>query len=70
MLVGDWLVSVSPTPIAHSGHRAGKAAFGGDLPDHALAVPRPPSDMGEAEKVEVFSFFICGAGRPAPPESL
>src|SRR3974390_1154372 len=53
MLVADWLVSVSPTPIAHRGHRTGKAAFGRDLPDHALAVPRPPPDMGEAEKVEV-----------------
>jgi hypothetical protein len=48
MLVADWLVSVSPTPIAHRGHRAGKAAFGRDLPDHALAVPRPPPDMGLA----------------------
>ncbi len=53
MLVADWFVSVLPTPIAHRGHRAGKAAFGRDLPDHALAVPRPPPDVGKAEKVEV-----------------
>ena len=27
MLVADWFVSVSPTPIAHRSHRAGKAAY-------------------------------------------
>ncbi len=41
MLVADGPVPVLPTPVAHRGHRAGKAAFGRDLPDHVLAVPRP-----------------------------
>src|SRR5208283_396650 len=52
MLVTDGLVPVFPTPVAHRGHCAGKAALGRDLPDHVLAVPRPSPDMGKAEEVE------------------
>src|SRR5271169_2460397 len=53
MLIADGPVPVLPTPVAHRDHRAGKAAFGRDLPDHVLAVPRPSPDMGQAEEVEV-----------------
>src|SRR5271165_254107 len=52
MLVTDGLVPVFPTPVAHRGHCTGKTALGRDLPDHVLAVPRPPPDMGQAEEVE------------------
>src|SRR5271166_3596841 len=52
MLVADGPVPVFPTPVAHRGQCTGKTAFGRDLPDHVLAVPRPSPDMGQAEKVE------------------
>src|SRR3984957_18316191 len=52
MLVAEGPVAVFPTPIAHRGHRAGKAAFGRYLPDYDLSVPRPSPDMGQAEEVE------------------
>ena len=52
MLVADGPVPVFPTPVAHRGHCTGKTAFGRDLPDHVLAVPRPSPDMGQAEEVE------------------
>lgn len=52
MLVADGPVAVFPTAIVHRGHRAGKAALGRYLPDHVLPVPRPTSDMGQAEEVE------------------
>ena len=53
MLVAEGPVAVSPTPVVHRAHRAGKAAFGRYLPDHVLPVPRPPPNMGQAEEVEV-----------------
>ena len=52
MLVAEGPVAVFPTPVVHRGHRAGKAAFGRYLPDHALPVPRPSPNMGQAEEVE------------------
>src|SRR5215471_12447622 len=46
MLVADRPVAVSPTPVINRGHRAGKPALGRHLPNHVLAVPGPPPDMG------------------------
>src|SRR5215469_13087145 len=48
MLVAKRPVAVVPTPVVHRGHRAGKPALGRHLPNHVLAVPGPPPNMGEA----------------------
>ena len=52
MLRADRLVPVGPAPVGHVLQCPGKAAFGGDLPDHVFAVPRFPPDMGETEEVK------------------
>ena len=40
MLVAEGPVPVSPTPVAHRGQRAGKAAFGRDLPDYVCRLTK------------------------------
>ena len=52
MLVAGGPVAVFPTPVVDRGHCAGKPAFGRDLPNHVLTVPRPSPDMGKTKEVE------------------
>ena len=66
MLVTEGPVAVFPTPVAHCGHCAGKAAFGRDLPDHVPAVPRPSPHVGQTEEVEGGP-IRCGMARTLSP---
>ena len=45
-------MTVFPAPGSNCGHRAGIPVFGGHLPNHVLAVPRPSPNVGEAKEVE------------------
>src|SRR6516165_12086424 len=52
MLVAERPMAVVPAPGSNCGHRAGIPVFGGHLPNHVLAIPRPPPNVGEAKEVE------------------
>src|SRR5215467_9473612 len=58
MLVADRPVAVVPAPVINRGHRTGKPALGRHLPNHILAVPGPPPDMGKPKEVEAGSIRL------------
>src|SRR5215471_3686955 len=51
-------VAGAPDTSINRGHRAGKPALGRHLPNHVLAVPGPPPDMGKSKEVEAGSIRL------------